>query len=103
MGEIDINDDSIGPDVVLTRSQKYREEVNFKQEQLQAAGRALTVWPVDGRWRAPPLNATILARHSAMTARLAARHLSLFHAGLISRRTHAVLSLGLQRRTTGCI
>jgi hypothetical protein len=90
--EIDVNDDPIGPDVVLARSQKYREEVHFKQEQLQAAGFTLTVWPVEGRWRPPPHDASILARHSAMTARLAARHHSLSH-----------LSLALQRRTTGCI
>jgi len=83
------SDASTGAAVVLARSQQYKEEVQCKFEQLQANGSEFTVWPIDGRWRLPPIDAQVLARHSAMTARLAARYHSL-----------SPLALALQRRTT---
>lgn len=86
--EIRAHADCTGPAVVLARSRHYQEEVEFKVEQLESAGGQFTVWPVEGRWRLPPIDPEIVARHSAMTVRLAARHSSL-----------ANLSFALQRRT----
>lgn len=85
--EVHAHAECTGPAVVLARSRHYQKEVEVKIEQLESAGSHFTFWPVDGRWRLPPIDPAILARHSAMTVRLAARHSSMSN-----------LSFALQRR-----
>lgn len=87
--EIDAADDSTGAAVVLARSQQFKQEAQSKFEGLEAVGREFTVWPMNGCWYRPPIDLHVLARHSAMTTRLALRHPSL-----------SDLSLSLQRSTT---
>lgn len=66
--------DCTGPEAVVVRSHRFKQEVEAKFLQQEATGSNFTVWPINGAWPSLPVDHGTAAKQAALTARLAAQN-----------------------------
>lgn len=63
-----------GPEAVVARSHRFKQEVEARFLQQEAIGANFTVWPINGAWPSLPVDHRTAAKQAALTARLVAQN-----------------------------
>lgn len=72
--ELSADMDCTGPEAVVVRSQRFKQEVEARFLQQEAIGSNFTVWPINGAWPSLPVDHGTAAKQAALTARLTAQN-----------------------------